>query len=202
MGFSRQGYWSGLPCPPPGDLPNPGMEPVSLTINLHWQAGSLPLAPPGKPQAGRGPLKYPGLSPTFSIDLSLCDLFLQWNNLYFQLHPCPCHQCGHTQPISKVPGSKVQWPGRGCQTLLAHLPLPHFWTSVSPNTSAPADQTRDGEWIIPVCRRQSRKHGRTLLSSRRGPDSPHAPGQREDPDSNMRRQRHLDRRRHRQTKTD
>ena len=30
MGFSRQEYWSGLPCPPPGDLPIPGMEPVSL----------------------------------------------------------------------------------------------------------------------------------------------------------------------------
>ena len=27
MGFSRQKYWSGLPCPPPGDLPNPGVEP-------------------------------------------------------------------------------------------------------------------------------------------------------------------------------
>ena len=30
MGFSRQECWSGLPCPPPGDLPNPGMEPMSL----------------------------------------------------------------------------------------------------------------------------------------------------------------------------
>ena len=30
MGFSRQEYWSGLPCPPPGDLPNPGIEPASL----------------------------------------------------------------------------------------------------------------------------------------------------------------------------
>ena len=30
MGFSRQEYWSGLSCPPPGDLPNPGTEPVSL----------------------------------------------------------------------------------------------------------------------------------------------------------------------------
>ena len=28
-GFSRQEYWSGLPCPPPGDLPNPGIEPTS-----------------------------------------------------------------------------------------------------------------------------------------------------------------------------
>ena len=30
MGFSRQKYWSGLSCPPPGDLPNPGMEPLSF----------------------------------------------------------------------------------------------------------------------------------------------------------------------------
>ena len=29
MGFSRQEYWSGLPFPPPGDLPNPGIEPES-----------------------------------------------------------------------------------------------------------------------------------------------------------------------------
>ena len=31
MGFSRQEYWSGLSCPPPGDLPEQGIEPVSLT---------------------------------------------------------------------------------------------------------------------------------------------------------------------------
>ena len=30
MGFSRQEYWSGLPCPPPGHLPYPGTEPASL----------------------------------------------------------------------------------------------------------------------------------------------------------------------------
>ena len=30
MGFSRQEYWSGLPCPPPGDLPAPGIQPSSL----------------------------------------------------------------------------------------------------------------------------------------------------------------------------
>ena len=46
MGSSRQEYWSGLQCSSPGDLPKPGIEPVS---NLHWQAGPLPLAPPGKP---------------------------------------------------------------------------------------------------------------------------------------------------------
>ena len=31
-GFSRQEYWSGLPCPPPGDLPNPGIKPAALTF--------------------------------------------------------------------------------------------------------------------------------------------------------------------------
>ena len=30
VGFSRQEYWTGLPCPPPGDLPDPGIEPASL----------------------------------------------------------------------------------------------------------------------------------------------------------------------------
>ena len=30
MGFSRREYWSGLTCPPPGDLPDPGIEPTSL----------------------------------------------------------------------------------------------------------------------------------------------------------------------------
>ena len=49
MGFSRQEYWSGLPFSPPGDLPNPGIEPASLASQLlHWQADSLPLVPPGK----------------------------------------------------------------------------------------------------------------------------------------------------------
>ena len=32
VGFSRQEYWSGLPCPPPGDLPDPGIEPMSLML--------------------------------------------------------------------------------------------------------------------------------------------------------------------------
>jgi len=31
MGFARQEYWNGLPCPPPGDLPDPGIKPKSLT---------------------------------------------------------------------------------------------------------------------------------------------------------------------------
>ena len=49
MGFSRQKYWRGLPCPAPEDLPNTRIEPASLTSLLDWQVGSVPLAPPGKP---------------------------------------------------------------------------------------------------------------------------------------------------------
>ena len=41
-GIPRQEYWSGLPCPPPGDLPNLGIEPRSPA----WQADSLPSEPP------------------------------------------------------------------------------------------------------------------------------------------------------------
>ena len=44
MGFSRQEYWSGLPCPPPGDLSNPGIKPRSPTL----QADSLSSEPQGK----------------------------------------------------------------------------------------------------------------------------------------------------------
>ena len=42
MGFSKQQYLSGLPCPPEGDLPDPRMKPSLLGL-LHWQAISLPL---------------------------------------------------------------------------------------------------------------------------------------------------------------
>ena len=52
LGFSRQEHWSGLPCPPPGNLPNPGIEPSSHAL-LHWQVGSLSLAPPRKPMKGQ-----------------------------------------------------------------------------------------------------------------------------------------------------
>ena len=45
MGFSRQEYWSGLPLPSPGGLPDPGIEPASLASPA-LQADSLPLAPP------------------------------------------------------------------------------------------------------------------------------------------------------------
>ena len=56
MEFSRQEYWSGLPIPSPGDLPDPGIEPGSPAL----QADSLPLEPQGKQlvRSSKNPAHY------------------------------------------------------------------------------------------------------------------------------------------------
>ena len=83
MGFSKQEYWSGLLCPPPGDLPDPGIEcvllqgifqtrgsNVCLLCLLRWQVGFLPQAPPGK--------FYPSLNYHFFL------FFFHWKILALQ----------------------------------------------------------------------------------------------------------------------
>ena len=76
MGFSRQEYWSGLPCPLPGHLPDPGIEPTSLTSSA--LAGTfffLPLAPPGSPLGCTvrppTPAKYVQILPFSTCDYGL-----------------------------------------------------------------------------------------------------------------------------------
>ena len=79
MGFSRQEYWRGLPCPPPGDLPNPGIElesPVSPAL-----AGEFFTAEPlGNPKVCTHPLVaklslYWGLLPCSMFFFFFCFLF-------------------------------------------------------------------------------------------------------------------------------
>ena len=55
MGFTRQEYWSVLPFPSPGDLPNPGIEPRSPTLH----ADALTSEPPGKSHLNIYPQKKP-----------------------------------------------------------------------------------------------------------------------------------------------
>ena len=62
MGFSRQEYWSGLPCPPPGDLADPGLNPCLLRL-LHGGA-----EPPGKS--------------FLSLDLPLLGILCQYNHMH------------------------------------------------------------------------------------------------------------------------
>ena len=55
MGFSRQEYWSGLPCPPPGDPPDPWIEPTSLTFPAlagGFFTTSVTWEPPGPQKTG------------------------------------------------------------------------------------------------------------------------------------------------------
>ena len=57
MGRFRQEYWSGLPILPPGDLPNPGIEPAALASPAPpaLQVDSFTTVPPGKPPGPWGP---------------------------------------------------------------------------------------------------------------------------------------------------
>ena len=59
MGFSRQEYWSGVPLPSPGDLPDPGIEPGSPAL----EADALTSEPPGK---------------MLSLDIGLFNLFSRY----------------------------------------------------------------------------------------------------------------------------
>ena len=78
-GFSRLEYWSGLLCPPPGDLPDPGIEPRSPAL----QTDSLPSEPLGKPMnTGMGNVSLlQGIFPIQESNLSL--LHCRW--IFYQL---------------------------------------------------------------------------------------------------------------------
>ena len=67
MGFSRQEYWSRLPPPPPGDLPNPEIESLSPT----WQVDSLLLAPPGASLVAQLEKNLPAMWETWVQSLGL-----------------------------------------------------------------------------------------------------------------------------------
>ena len=106
MGFSRHEYWSGLPFPSSGDLPDPGIEPWSLAL---W-ADTLPSEPPGKPickslrntcrlgENGR-PAKYMDVLSPFSI-------------------PCPLHLFHLAFPELSIPKSLHTRICKTCTTIL------------------------------------------------------------------------------------
>ena len=80
MDFSRQEYCSGLPFPPPGDLPNPGIEPESPVL----AGGFFPTEPPGK-------LKITGVG---------CHFFLQKIFLTQGSNPCLLHWQVDSLPVA------------------------------------------------------------------------------------------------------
>ena len=99
MGFSRQEYWSGLPCPPVGDLPDPGMEPMSLaspalagrlfTTSATWRRRRwhpTPVLLPGKSHGWRSLV---GCSPWGHEESDTTE------RLHFSLSCIGSHRVGH-----------------------------------------------------------------------------------------------------------
>ena len=119
MGFSRQGYWSGLPCPPPGDLPDPGIEPASL-MSPALAGGFFTTSTTGETLQGFYPLvvtrvlgvlcQKPGQRPT--------EIFSVISELTSQGHCCRDRR-GQRSPWPRL------WPG-------AHIALswPLWWGTV------------------------------------------------------------------------
>ena len=99
MRFSREEYWSGLPCPPPGDRPDPGIEPTSPAL----QADSLPAEPLGNPKnTGVGSLSLlQRISPTQELNWGL--LHCRW--ILYQLsyqgspNPTACNLLTHVLAV-------------------------------------------------------------------------------------------------------
>ena len=101
MGFSRQEYWSGLPCPPPGDLPKAGIEAGTPAL----QADSLPSKPPGKPKVSHNHAFYI----LFSIPKITYLSFLSWEfhfHLSFKIH-LTCHLLKEAFPHIPPPSQSL-----------------------------------------------------------------------------------------------
>ena len=87
VGFSRQEYWNGLPFPTPGDLPDPGIQPMSL-VSPALTGRFIPLSHLGSPSIPPGPHNYFLLTKKY--------LFLHSGNKYLLRTCCvtdSCHQC-------------------------------------------------------------------------------------------------------------
>ena len=103
-GFSRQEYWSGLPFPPPGDLPDPGNEPASPAL----QAGSLPPSHQGKRTVAEGvgfkerPMSWQGLPCWPEADHSLSERVIS-------RRACPCGILSATQQLRVPALSSTAW---------------------------------------------------------------------------------------------
>ena len=128
MGFSRQEYWSGLPSPPPGDLPDPGIEPRCPEL----QADSLPPSHWGSPH----PQGYYSTIPSTSLQFQLeqlrrksnsrTSLVVQWIRL-----------------SSQCRGSRFDpWLGGGTKIVYAMGQLSPYTTTTQPTCSRA---------LVPVC---------------------------------------------------
>ena len=113
-GFSRQEYWSGLACPPPGDLPNSGFESRSPTL----QVDSLSTEPPGKHNLRCPTTKlfsFAGKQRAFSWHPYLDNLWKGNNHFSFKTRLWKGHKaiC-----VSGGQSRRVNWPQRYLKSVI------------------------------------------------------------------------------------
>ena len=109
MGFSRQEYWSGLPCPSPGDLPGPVIKSGSPAL----QAVSLPSEPPGKP-----------ISPSYDVKFKMAPLRTTFSKSLLSGSPeltlkrCEAAQCLLKGAWPRTSGNKSDLGSESSRALL------------------------------------------------------------------------------------
>ena len=118
MGFSRQEYWRVLPCPPPGDLPNPGTEPTPLmspalaggffTTSVTWVVQKSRIQLPVQKTRG-GCLGYLHTPSDCSLCPGQCNLILS-------LHAVP------QAPLVSLPSHTALWSPPTCLHPPSHIP--------------------------------------------------------------------------------
>ena len=163
MGFSRQEYWSGLPCPPPGDLPNPGIKPESLHL-LHCRQILYTLSHPGSPGTiipwfSHGHTIWGNIELKSIISITWCQDFWKLSVLICMVNSYRLPQwlsskestckAGDRGDVSSVPGVG-RWPGGGKDNPLqySHLGNPMdrgTWQAAV--HQVPKSQTRLSEWV-------------------------------------------------------
>ena len=126
MGFSRQEYWSGLPFPSPGDLPNPGIEPGSPAL----QEDALTSEPPGKPGTEKALDKYllkEGRDGWVNFSWDRNYIFKHWITsaaaaaMSLQLCPTLCDPTDSSPPGFPSLGFSGKNTGVGCHVLFQRV---------------------------------------------------------------------------------
>ena len=112
LGFSRQEYWSGLPCSPPGDMLNPGIKPTS-PASTAFQADSLPLSYQGSPIMQHSNQQFhisQTMDHTICISCSSIEMILYMMNLlnkYYLYYDFCCFLKQHLYPPSNLKSSFI-----------------------------------------------------------------------------------------------
>ena len=143
-GFCRQEHWSGLPCPPPGDLSDPRIEPVSPAILAdsfnHWASGEALVLSAGSQKCRQTK------DPTFLLNSAQNQSNANSYENYFHGHLSkmePCHPLPSSQP--RLPGPTLMFVLVIASSLFIHIQTSEAGVQMGPPSSErPAGKWREG----------------------------------------------------------